>query len=51
MSRPAKSAATDWVNGVPAGVGTTSVAPGSGATAASARPQTSGFITMPAPPP
>src|SRR5438309_7720976 len=49
----ARLAATAWVNGSPAGVGTTSRGGASvpAATSSSARPHTSGFITMPAPPP
>ena len=49
-------AAMSWVNGTPLGVGTTSradpasVSPG-GMISSSASPQTSGFITMPGPPP
>src|SRR5580692_5770795 len=45
-------AARSWVNGTPLGVGTTSRAPGEPARiASSASPQTSGFMTMPGPPP
>src|ERR1700719_4163411 len=55
-------AARSWVNGTPLGVGTTSRAPGAPPTmappamappriASSASPQTSGFMTMPGPPP
>src|SRR5271166_4644396 len=48
-------AAMSWVNGTPLGVGTTSRAgtptPSAGMISSSASPQTSGFITMPGPPP
>src|SRR5271170_3708476 len=45
-------AARSWVNGTPLGVGTTSRAPGEPARiSSSASPQTSGFMTMPGPPP
>src|SRR5215210_3064360 len=45
-----QAAAVAWVNGRPAGVGTTSRVPG-GRTASSARPHGSGRMTMPGPPP
>src|SRR5580658_4285817 len=45
-------AARSWVNGTPLGVGTTSRAPEEPARMpSSASPQTSGFMTMPGPPP
>src|ERR1700678_721037 len=45
-------AARSWVNGTPLGVGTTSRARGErGRISSSASPQTSGFMTMPGPPP
>jgi hypothetical protein len=47
-------AAMSWVNGTPLGVGTTSRAGPAippGMISSSASPQTSGFITMPGPPP
>jgi hypothetical protein len=46
----AYSTATAWVNGRPAGVGTTRRAP-SPHTVSSASPHTCGFITIPGPPP
>src|SRR4051794_27189873 len=46
----AHSAAMAWVNRRPAGVGTTSRVPG-GRTSSRARPQGSGRMTMPGPPP
>ena len=46
----AHSAAMRWVNGRPAGVGTTRRVPG-GRTASSACAHGSGFMTMPGPPP
>ncbi len=46
----AHCAARAWVNGRPAGVGTTSRVPGR-RTSASARPHGSGRMTMPGPPP
>ena len=50
LAAPARSRASAWVNGRPAGVGTTSVAP-SMPSSSNASPHGSGLITMPAPPP
>src|SRR5580692_3785097 len=50
-SPAAYRAAASWVKGTPLGVGTTSLAAPSGTISSSASPQTSGFITIPGPPP